>query len=363
MAQLELQQVLCPSCKRSITSFNPFRAEVECPYCHNKAFNPLITSKKIPVPERIIPFATTEQDFEQAFVKELVNGEMVPADIFEHINTGNVVKAYMPMYLYEGNYQSVWNCSVAMKDPKGNIVYQTRSGAGMGMFSFLTLAYEGRDIPDELKTFVARFPYNVINSKEYDPALLETNGETEITTAIPDIDSEVAWAKYGTNLVSEMAKENAMSQIGKVKTKNFQVSPSYDLKTKGKYVLAPFWFCYYQYGNQNCYYLMDGLGTFKNSILPYDYDLEDKIKQVQKKNIWYNVLLIFAIILLFLGFLMSKGAESGNSDNSTGITLLCILVGIAGSVTSAILKGRINTTVFKMKKDALRQRETAAKNL
>ena len=38
---LELQQVICPSCKQVITSFSPFQAEVECPYCHS------INTKKI----------------------------------------------------------------------------------------------------------------------------------------------------------------------------------------------------------------------------------------------------------------------------------------------------------------------------
>ena len=51
---LELQQVICPSCKQVITSFSPFQAEVECPYCHNKAFNPLITAKKVPIMYQLI---------------------------------------------------------------------------------------------------------------------------------------------------------------------------------------------------------------------------------------------------------------------------------------------------------------------
>ena len=69
---LELQQVICPSCKQVITSFSPFQAEVECPYCHNKAFNPLITAKKVPIPERLIIFRTSEKDFEKSMIDNLV---------------------------------------------------------------------------------------------------------------------------------------------------------------------------------------------------------------------------------------------------------------------------------------------------
>ena len=94
---LELQQVICPSCKQVISSFSPFQAEVECPYCHNRAFNPLITAKKVPVPERIIVFKTREEDFEQALTDSLVRQNYVPTDIFQSINPGNVIKAYLPM--------------------------------------------------------------------------------------------------------------------------------------------------------------------------------------------------------------------------------------------------------------------------
>lgn len=116
---IELQQVICPSCRQVINSFNPFEALVECPYCHNKAFNPLITAKKVPVPERIITFTTTEADFEKEMVRQLVETDYTPTDIFSAISPGNVIRAYMPMFLFEGKYNSTWTCSVGRSKDGG----------------------------------------------------------------------------------------------------------------------------------------------------------------------------------------------------------------------------------------------------
>ena len=208
---LELQQVICPSCKQVITSFSPFAAEVECPYCHNKAFNPLITAKKIPVPERLIVFKTNENDFEQALISNLVERDYVPTDIFNCINPDNVIKAYLPMFLYEGQYQSSWSCKVAYeatevratsdgKGVKNKTVkkYAPQTGTSQGNFAFLCLAYEGKDIPEELRTFSTQFPYNTMASKEYDPNLLGLDAEDSPMTLPLDADTDLIWNKYGS---------------------------------------------------------------------------------------------------------------------------------------------------------------------
>lgn len=270
---LELQQVICPSCKRSITSFSPFQATVECPYCHNRAFNPLITAKKMPVPERIIVFRTSEGDFEQAMINNLIERDYVPTDIFEAINPENVIKAYLPMYLYEGRYQSSWSCQVAVMENQvrasndGTKVrnekvkkFVPHTGTSQGNFAFLCLAYEGKDIPEELRSFSAQFPYNVMSSKEYDPELIMRPGEDSPMTMAVDTDADITWNKYGDSLVQAIAENSAMEQLNGDEIKNFRASNSYDLKHGGRYVLAPFWFVYYNYNNERHYFLMDGLG-------------------------------------------------------------------------------------------------------
>lgn len=298
---LELQQVKCPSCGQVIGSFSPFQAEVECPYCRNKAFNPLITAKKVPIPERIIVFKTTEQDFEQQMVKNLVERDYVPTDIFQCINPDNVIKAYLPMFLYEGNYQSSWSCKVAVETTEvrasssGTKVknqkvkkFLPHTGTSQGNFAFLCLAYEGKDIPEELREFAMQYSYNVMASKEYDPAILQfEDGESPLTLAV-DCDTDIVWNKYGNSLVDNLAQQNALEQLSGDEIKDFRSSNSYDLKHNGRYVLAPFWFVYYTYNNERHFFIMDGLGEDSAMTTPVDQaevefvNGKEKIKNIVK---------------------------------------------------------------------------------
>lgn len=270
---LELQQVICPSCNQALSSFSPFAAQVVCPYCHNKALNPLITAKKIPIPERLIVFQTKESDFEKAMISNLVERDYVPTDIFNCINSENVIKAYLPMFLYEGQYQSSWSCKVAYeatevrarsdgKGVKNTTVkkYAPHTGTSQGNFAFLCLAYEGKNIPEELRTFSTQFPYNTMASKEYDPDLLGLDSEDSPMTLPLDADTDLVWNKYGDCLVNQIASDNAKQQLSGEDIKDFRASNSYNLKHSGRFVLAPFWFVYYTYNNEKHYFIMDGLG-------------------------------------------------------------------------------------------------------
>ena len=312
---LELQQVKCPSCGRVITSFSPFQAEVECPYCHNKAFNPLITAKKIPVPERIIPFKTTQEDFEQHMVAALADTDFVPVDIFEHIQPDNVVKAYLPMYLYEGKYQASWNCQVGYQTQevgkstfsdevkvKTVTKYHPANGVSNGLFSFMCLAYEGNEIPEELKNFAMRFPYSVQDSKEYSPALLNLDTDKDLQTLALNADSDLVWNKWGQTLVDQLASESASEQLNGQNIKDFRCTSSYDLKTEGRFVMAPFWFVYYTYKGNQYYFLMDGLGVNHNYSNPED---EDQLKKAKMFNTIETILKWSWTLAILLWLLVS----------------------------------------------------------
>lgn len=310
---LELQQVICPSCKQVITSFSPFAAKVECPYCHNKAFNPLITAKKIPVPERLIVFKTNENDFEQALISNLVERDYVPTDIFNCINPDNVIKAYLPMFLYEGQYQSSWSCKVAYeatevratsdgKGVKNKTVkkYAPQTGTSQGNFAFLCLAYEGKDIPEELRTFSTQFPYNTMASKEYDPNLLGLDAEDSPMTLPLDADTDLIWNKYGDSLVNQMASDNAKQQLSGEDIKDFRASNSYNLKHNGRFVLAPFWFVYYTYNNEKHYFIMDGLGENTAMTTPVNQEEVAFVNGKERIKTIVSWLWPLAILMWFL---------------------------------------------------------------
>ena len=294
---LKLQQVVCPSCGRPINSFNPKRLMAECPYCGSQLINPLISSKEIPVPERIILFTTNEQSFEKALVNSLVNQDYVPVDIFQSIKTDQVFQAYLPMYLYEGTFNSAWSCESSYMDQKVSVSsdsvktkevkkWRPQNGNAAGNFAFLCLANEGgKEIPDELREFTKNFPYDVMMSKEFSESLIDYNDDNLLSLE-RNTDASLIWQKYGKDKVDETALKAARQQIGNQEIRNFRASSSFNLTTTGKYVLAPFWFVYYTYNGNQFHFLMDGVGQTTSYSYPVN---QEEVKWTKNKNTIANV--------------------------------------------------------------------------
>lgn len=304
---LRLQQVICPSCKRPINTFNPNKLMAECPYCHSKMVNPLVKPKDVPVPERIIPFTTNEQTFENALTNALINQDYVPTNIFEAISTGDVIQAYLPMYLFEGTYNASWSCESSYMDQKVKVgsnsvstkevkKWRPQNGNAAGNFAFLCLANEGNEIPDELRQFTSLFPYDVMMSKEYADGMIDFNDENMMTLE-RKADETLVWQKHGKDMVEETAKNAALNQIGNQEIRNFRASSSFNLTTKGKYVYAPFWFVYYKYAGGQFYFLMDGTGQRTGYSYPVNQEEVDFVKGKEKIKRYYTWLWVLSLLL------------------------------------------------------------------
>ena len=307
---LKLQQVICPSCKRPINTFNPNKLMAECPYCHSKMVNPLVKPKDVPVPERIIPFTTNEQTFENALTNALINQDYVPTNIFEAISTGDVIQAYLPMYLFEGTYNASWSCESSYMDQKVKVgsnsvstkdvkKWRPQNGNAAGNFAFLCLANEGNEIPDELRQFTSLFPYDVMMSKEYADGMIDFNDENMMTLE-RNADETLVWQKHGKDKVEETAKNAALNQIGNQEIRNFRASSSFNLTTKGKYVYAPFWFVYYNYAGGQFHFLMDGIGQRTEYSYPVNQEEVDFVKGKEKIKGYVTWLWVLALLLWYV---------------------------------------------------------------
>jgi len=314
---MQLQIVKCPACNQTLTSFSAFKSTATCPRCGTVMKNPLATAKEEVRPERIIPFTTQEGDFEKCLVNTLINQDFVPKNIFESINTDNVFRAYLPMYLFEGTYQSSWSCESSYEDQKVDISrnwtdsgktistktvkkWRPQNGNAAGNFAFLCLANEdSEDLPVELRNFTYQFPYDVMMSKQFDGDMLNDEDERMIT--IPrNADTNIVWQKHGKDLVDDTAQDAALNQIGDQEIRNFRASSSFNLATKGEYILAPFWFVYYTYNNQRYNFMMDGTGQRTSYNYPIDQDEVDFVngKEKIKKIVKWLWLLCFVLMYL-----------------------------------------------------------------
>lgn len=337
-----LQQVRCPNCQATISSFDPFSDKLTCPYCSTVSVITGAMQKEAARPERIIPFSTSRDAFELACANMLINEPLVPDDIFEQVSFGDVDAIYLPMFLYEGTFEANWSASIGYEensvgvgtDWQGNktvkekkvIKYRPASGTSKGNFSFVCLGYEGPEITEEMSAFTKTFPYATKLSKEFSSEYLKGYH------VMPhNDDRESVWAKYGEELVDANAREAALGQVGSEIFKDFRSSTNHDKKHEGRMVYVPFWFVYYKYNGQNYHYLMDGIGQNQNGTTPTDQPRQDKVnklKRIPKFVLWGSIALM---LLVFV-------PKAGPILFSLGI------LGIIGYfVVKMIMKKKVNT--------------------
>ncbi len=288
----EIKQIKCPNCGGELNSVGPFSTTKKCIYCHKEFEVTGTMNKKVDLPERIVVFNTTRDDFEREILSFLVQGDYTPNDIFNYAQFRDVEGIYLPMYLYEGKYDATWNCSVgyyenevvATFDNKGVknkrvIKYRPQSGSTKNNFAIVCIAYEGKDVKKELVEYARTYVYDSLSAKAFSPDLL-----SGYQFMIHNLDKETTWDKWGVNTVKYLAERNSLSQIPGEKYKDFTCGVSVDTKHDGRLVYLPFWSIYYEYNNEVHHAILDGTG--KNRItgsIPID------VKRKQSVDIWYTV--------------------------------------------------------------------------
>lgn len=337
MATLELQQVKCPNCGAPITSFNEFKTQIECPYCHATLRNPsaIAVQKSMKQPERIIPFTTKEEDFGQHLVEGLIHRNYVPTDVFDNLHAEDTIKAYLPMFLFEGKYEASWSGQVTESyEDNGSTKKRSRyvNGNAFGNFSFICLAYDGNDIPEELKSFVATFPYSIDSTRIYDPTIIQNDPDKNLTTLPVNVDPEILWRRDCEAKAIDIADNGILQQTGS-DVKNLQRTVAIDLTKRGALVLVPFWFVYYNYQQNKYYFMMDGSGKQEQLISPEDMDEKKEVKK-------FNWLIWVAAILSVIGaaflIIKSNSETSRTEETGVGIAVVTFIVCVVLLISSII---------------------------
>lgn len=257
---IELKQMKCPGCGYNITSFKPFEATVECPYCHEKSLNPFVVDKVIRQPEKIIPFNSTQDDFGNSLVSTLIDDDFVPANVFDSLSFDDVVKTYVPMYQYQGKYSSDWDGyirkSKTKKDGKKEYYDVPVDGHAKGNFNVFASAYDGDDIPSELNTFINEVEFDRGDILPFSYDYLGLDSDKSILTYELNYDEDRAWAEIGEDKVYDLAEEEIKAKHRNVR--DISVSTDYEIKNQ-IYLMSPFWFVYYQVKNSKYHFTMDGI--------------------------------------------------------------------------------------------------------
>lgn len=349
MSNLNLQQLKCSSCGSNITQLvaqaGAYKGIVECPYCHSPSVilqepkqtsNGSSSQENENAPKRIIKFTTTEDDFCKKMIEVLAKTLYVPLDIYDNLAPERVFQAYLPMYSYEGKFNTTWSCEQAYQDTKTVVrngqsheekvtKYRPANGTTFGNYSFLALAYEGEDIPAELIDFSKIFDYKSENSTVFNSD--ELSLVNQVLVFEQNIDSKACWKKSGGDeKVNSMAEEKAMNQAGDCK--NFNCSTQVDPIDNGTYLFAPFWFTYFNYKDNKYHFIMDGLGDKTSYKFPEDPE------QVKKAST-YTLGMILSVVVAIVVAIICHFALKENA--STGYVVAAI-GGIIGLIVFSVLK-------------------------
>ncbi len=256
--------------------------------------------KETEIPERLVPFITSRKDFEQAALEMLVNADYAPNNIFDLISFKDVEGIYLPMFFYEGKYESSWTCLVKeQKDTtnsSNNPVQDTKrgyrplNGLVKDDYNFICLAYDGIEVQAELAEYVRTFHYNTDNSKSFHPD--DLNGYFFL---IRNLDQLQTWHKWGEDTLQHLAQKQCMLQVQGADFKDFKNNIASESHQPGKFVFFPVWVVYYEYDGEPHHIMMDGTG--KTGVKGTTLVDRSRIAQVEKPFKALKFIAVAAILL------------------------------------------------------------------
>jgi len=264
-------------------------------------------AQDLAAPERVIAFKATEKDFERAICDYLLGTEKdyTVTDIFDKVEMDSATAIYLPMYLFEGKYEAIYNCDIEYTtkgdDGKKWTSTERKGGTIKSNYALLCLAYEGQEIPDELAHWTQTFPYDPLTAQPFRAELITGEGYQILPH---NRDRETTWYKWGAAAIKEQSEEQAIEQIPDkpdLKIKNYNSSFVHDEKHEGRMILVPFRLVNFTYENKKYFVTMDGTGEhIKGSDLPQDKEALKQIEINKKKDKRANWIAWPIAVLLFI---------------------------------------------------------------
>lgn len=282
MPTFETQQTGCPNCGNNITMVAKIEPQMECPFCHQHVAAPDVKQLMLADAEKMVRFTTKKAEFTEQVVKKLTETAYVPTDIFNTISPDKMQRAYVPMYVYEGEFTTRWTCKVQREtvdvEGKKKAEYVPADGKTSGHFFFMLCAHEGKDIPTELIQFVESIPYKKEDFIPFENEILTAPQNHGVYAWEQNAQASEQFKKRGAMAVKRQAEQAARKQLKEQRYRGLKTEHSYQFTMEGQRVMVPVWFIYYYYRNQSYYFLMDGKGVHVAQNMPEDREAAKKVK-------------------------------------------------------------------------------------
>lgn len=294
MSPIQVTALKCPNCACPISDYNGRHSIVKCKDCgHVLVITGEIAASTEP-PERIIPFTTSEQDFESMMEDVLLNTADCPPDIFDAIELDRVRPLYLPMYLYTGSYEGDWYGELGQEDiyigtnelgrlvEKKRIEWSFTQGTVRGDFAALTLAYRGALVPPQLLTFAKNYPVSHADACEFEDHYLTQFDNIQAVQNTED--KEASWLEYGYKQMLEQANEKIYRMLRQQESRGIKGEIRIEENPSPSIIYFPFWYVRFQYKSKSYFFIMDGQGKKLQHLLP-----KDKTQGLQQEQLNRNM--------------------------------------------------------------------------
>ena len=212
------------------------------------------------MPGQIVPFTTSASDFEYSARKMLFDEEYAPPNISEIISLKEVKGVYLPVYLYEGQYECTWSCKIKQPvdadDTKNRKeVYRPQNGVSKGKYDIVCIACEDTDVGKELAEYIRTLDYRGDGIKAFLPDDLH---DCFFLTRNRDV--QKTWTQWGEETLGVMIQKNTLIQLQNDNIKDFKCSATSEMFHEGRFLFFPLWMVNYQYDDESHHIFMDGTG-------------------------------------------------------------------------------------------------------
>ena len=301
---ISLKKIGCSNCGAELL-FDPGTQMSNCNFCGSSFEITNANDEVIIVPDGILPFSVTIDEYNKKVLEWLSEGDYTPDDILGGSQFSSSNGLYLPMFFFTGKYSGNWSASSGYERreyytewsetqkkyvEKSRIVTDWRpsSGSVAGSYSILSYAGNSENIDESVAVYAHGTSFKRGEMKPYDIKFTQGFSLLEYKK-----DEYEAWDKYGFSQLELITKLDAKKRVPGDKHKDFycDVSKSDDNFIR---VYVPFWITYYNYKNKKYHVHMDGSSISRiEGNKPVD---EDRKKEVNKKFIKGHVALAVSVI-------------------------------------------------------------------
>lgn len=362
--QLHLKKIGCSNCGAELI-FDPGTQMTNCNFCGSQFQIEKAQDEEIATPDGILPFKVTKENYEQAVLSWLSEGDYTPDDILNSTIFESVNGVYLPMWFYKGRYNGNWSASSGYdrtetylgKDSKGKTVEKTRtvtdwrpsSGQCSGEFAILAFAGAGKGIKSDIAVYAHGTSFNRGDLKPYDPKYTMGFNLIEYT-----VDESDTWDTLGKIQANSFVETETKPRIPGDRYKDFYVDALYD-KENPLRTYVPFWITNYKYSDKDFHVYMDGTSTRRiNGVRPEDQARKDVIKKLKNK-----IMIIGIAVTLLATVIAAKIANYDvvyESDRTAAPAIITFIIGIIVSAVISVIK------VNKILNDSKARRQEILKN-